>query len=282
MVKLKTLAVLTLGILIGAIGSALWIGSDLITPAPRLAVADLSKSAPNSTFDLGRLMMARIAKSFVADSRSQYPSRLGITFFASPRPFGDFLCSVDVYNFNQRIVHGSALDVPQYWDGGLDIATQFGLNSELDATRKNLSDFRCLGYKDFKHLIYGVDGGVVERGVRLLALAKRQELDRSAAFKISCLDGRPEPEKAPANCDGAALLRETNLKQIRRVYVDRENKDRTGADHVDIIDMIPTPGGCLGGADTLMFVISSRETYGRQSSSAGDIREVYVERDHIC
>jgi hypothetical protein len=261
-------AALALGALLGGAGVLAW------TRAHPADGRDLSarKPAEVSQAELGRLLMTRVARGLVAVRSPNAPMRDGAVLFDAPKIYGDVLCSVRAYAFPAWIVRGrpDPADAAAPWKDDLRIEERYAVWREPGAPAPPglTPETACARLHDVQHLILG-EGPAVVRDVALVDAAIRQVRAGAPAFALTCIDRRRE---TPVACDGAAILRQASVRQIRQVGADWNGAAASGAGHLDMVFLEPPAGEALtlqltiapgaGGEDALRAIAIARDATG--------------------
>jgi hypothetical protein len=226
-----------------------------------------------STAELGARLMARIGANFVADTRSEPRSRSALTFFDTPKPFGDWLCRVNAYSIDPKIVTGASTSEPGSWGDDLRFETLYVMwrrpTASVSASRR---DQACAHWRDFQKLIRGEDGIAVERGAYVLDKALTALRNGRADFPIACKDIRTYHEEKP--CDGRAVLRSLSLRQLGEVKTGAEKDVEGGTQRADELSyMTIRPDGVDEYVD---LEIINVQHFGKQSAFEGDVSSIRI------
>ncbi len=266
------------GFVVGAIVVSCW---AVIRPGPS-ATEDLRDQVHTATMpraELARALFDRVAPTFVGDTRVE-DRRVGyVAFIAQPKLYGRFMCSVDAVSLpwkSTKLPRG-AVPFPN-----VSFDTGYGIRRAPDAPQEEVTDLNvpCAHYRDFDHLISG-DGLAIDRAVSVLNKAMVRARSNQGGFVLKCADDRDGTNKP---CDGGAILRTLNLKDIDQVEAGDVRKSERSAEYADRIWMNTTGRGhgCHGGADTMIIRVVSLQTFGRQAASDGEPTEIDIRRGYIC
>ena len=233
-----------------------------------------------STTALARVLLDRVARTFVADSRPRWPLAAGVGFYTRPKAFGEALCQIDVVSVPGKIVRGGAARAQGGRDDDISILTMYGVWKKPGIVGGSgiADDAACSRFRDFDHLISG-DGLAVERGVNMvysvIDLVKAGRIN----FNVTCVDQRQD---RPVRCDGAALIRTMDPKEISQIDNIEETSTSGSAHHVDEVVLRQRGRGSCGLEEMLTLKIGSTQVYGRHTAWQGDPTSVDLERSVIC
>jgi hypothetical protein len=277
---LTVVGVFGAGVAIGVAGMALLLAYDGGAAARRLAaLGSAGDLAHRPTRSLGRELMGRVGDRFVHDTRRPGSSLAnGVGFFDQPKPYGSWLCRVNLYYVHPRIVAGKAARDKDFWDDDLEVRRLYGVWKRPTAPDdpKLDRDAACARYDDFDHLFSEDDLLAAERGVYLLDVASQAARTGKPPFALTCVDQRRKYAGEP--CDGLPVLAAADLKKIRQVADTHERRDDEAAYRTDTIYM--AQDGDIGGHPvTTAFVIQSVQRFGKNSVSEGDVVSVEVRRE---
>lgn len=194
------------------LGAALTIGLSTCS-----APAALLEHLPEPM--LARTLLAGSASDVVKSER--YPE--AIALYARPVPVSETLCRVVRYEFDRRAsgdfsrahfasVFYAILKAPDVSTTPVDDAGSPAPADEVEFSPQTTK--ACSEYGDFDHLVAG-DSREIAQAVLLLETARWDAINGRAKFPVECRDGTHSG--AAESCDGPALLRDLDLKQVARV-----------------------------------------------------------------
>lgn len=273
--RASTLISLAIGMLFGAAAvSALWRPLLLLTEQPADAVSEARLSGL-SMQELGKVLMARVATRFV----HQRNWGSGVTFYDAPRAFGGFLCATRAYEIQDWIIQHRPRAKNEPWED-LTVDTLYGIWRRPTAPddRHLTAEAACARYKDFDHLIQEDHRGNVDRAVYVMNAAFEQARSGKVSFAVACLDRRDQvPGK---QCDGVAILKALDLKNIFQVRLESETADNASATRVDQI--MVGGGDTPHGQEVTTFTVRDVQHYGKQSMFEADVLAIDIKMDCIC
>jgi hypothetical protein len=165
---------------------------------------------------LAHVRLGRIADTMVADSRSTATSKTDITFYDEPVPYGPFLCSVHLYRTPGHGFPGSKPGAPD----SLEMTTAYGVwanpSETVDGSVRG-QERACAAYRDFEHLFVAGERADHFTAVLQFDDARDAAVAGKVNFPIACLSYRPHGEAS--RCDGPAVLKSLDLKQLVRVEI---------------------------------------------------------------
>ena len=262
--RMKTRALILVGLAGLVIGSLATVAGILFNGDVIGGVGlPLAKAKPS-----GRVLMIRVADSFVgadpAASRGGGPA----SFYDVPKPFGSNLCRVNRYVFAEKVVRGRQERVQEYFDDNLRVVTAYGLAPDRDPGKE-----ACARYRDFSHLIGGEDGTAVDRAVSLL----RQAKSGSTTFRMSCRDNRTPETRS---CNAAVVLAGVNERNIGWIEPVKERRDEHAFYRTDEMTFRPTGGDACSRPTIVIMRLDSQRRF--DGSGRDDVMALNVELTTVC
>lgn len=265
-----------------AIGAALGVGvmtaleRSEIPPITSNTTTQIATTRPEtlSTADFGAVLLTRVARSFVGDSRHTSSPDSGIAFYTQPLPYASILCRVDLVSVPARIVQDMTGTTEKFVDDiAIERAYAVWRNPvELDRTGGD-RDTACAEWRDFETLIRGEPGIFAERTLYLLESASIRARSGKPGFAITCVN---RDGQSATQCDGLKLLSEAGYRRVRWMK-GTDDVTKTGSLHLDIIGVEPTePSGYHPVA--IEIRIKSVQRAGVHDHGRFEIQSVEVER----
>jgi hypothetical protein len=232
---------------------------------------DLTKAANLSDAELARVLMDRVAPTFVASDRRD-ASFSGVRFFTAPTPFGGNLCRVDIVSFPAQVVRGQVRRGDRQWGAdNISLETTYGVwttDAAIDVAARNAArDVACANYHDFQRLIRG-DGLAIERVINVLAKAKAAFKAGRADFTVGC--GAPPPAKITRCAVSKAAVLKLDAADIGEANAISETMGQGSSAFVDRVTTRAHPDG-HGCIDFGVYRIESRQTWGTESEADPDL-----------
>ena len=181
---LPKIAILATGIAIGAMTTFLSHSSPVNSPNSSIAAVHTAAPPTGSSAELGSKLLQVVGRNLIADNRATRSPDNPFLLFATPKPFGETLCRVDVYTVAPKIVRGQ-ISEKERWDDDLEVETQYGLWKRPSLAGGD-RDRACAAYRDFEHLIR--DGSVlsVARAAFVMDEILAQAKSGKFSFEVSC------------------------------------------------------------------------------------------------
>lgn len=199
------------GLLMGALVTAVLLGA-LPLPFGIGRTHVLLERLP--TRALAHVRLGRIADTMVADSRSTATSKTDITFYDEPVPYGPFLCSVHLYRTPGHGFPGSKPGAPD----SLEMTTAYGVwanpSETVDGSVRG-QEQACAAYRDFEHLFVAGERADHFTAVFQFDAARDAAVAGKVDFPVVCFSYTPPGDAS--RCDGHAVLKSLDLKQLVRV-----------------------------------------------------------------
>ena len=228
--------------------------------------------------------MGRVARGFVAVGHPADPmSNYGAVFYDRPFGYGGGLCALRRYRFASAVVDGPLVMDTAHSDP-LDVQHVYGLwRDPGPAADGENEDEACARYRDFDHVIEGRDGMAVARSVEVLARAVRDAREGRAAYAVTCVDN--VGLGSPTACDGLALLRAADPRDIRYVRPKSGDwevpSDLAGAViHIDEVQLAPVAGKSCRKVVTPIYTLTTRQLFGKDAATT--LTSVTIERMVTC
>lgn len=240
--------------------------------------------------ELARTLMIRVAGDFVAfEGPEGANSGGGAVFYDEPTAYGDGLCRIRRYRFPPSLVSSGDFKRGEWPFEKLIVEDVFSVWREPGTSDMSrlAGDAACASFRDFSQTMSGDDSFAIERAVNVLGRAIQAAKSGRTNFSVTCIDRRSDPE-APTRCDGWALLRVTNVRQIRYVAnvagrvsdYDPDVRSKIYRDDIQI-DSAAHGEGC-GRSESLFYRLTTEQTFGEHSASGGEPRSIVIDRDIIC
>jgi hypothetical protein len=226
---------------------------------------------------MGGMLMQRIGERFVHYERG--PLKYGAVFLGAPRPHGQWLCRLSRYDIAARIVNPSDPRPQNDWQDDVSITPTYGIwkrptQVELPGYTREVA---CAAYQDVENVFTEDDANrtvsLELRAVYVLDAAIEAARRGTATFPVTCVDHR----RNGAACDGKAVLKAIELKQLRHVTNVSETTGRTdGTARSDEL-AFPVVGDSGGDhPEVMLVVIDSFQHYGRHSAAEGAPTGVHI------
>lgn len=241
---------------------------------------DYSNSTSMPTRELASRLLARVGRTFVADTRYGDQPIYWVGFYEEPKPYGEVLCRVDQVNVPRKIIRGRYGNRQDFWDDDISITRMYAVwkipGSKNDLTREDA----CARYRDFGRLIYGKNGDTVERAVNVISDAVNKARLGKVDFKLTCRDARERDH--PKSCDGAALLAHLDPRDIFQVEQAETTKTERSERHVDIVYARQGKMLSCHRREQVRLDVVSTQVYGRHAISEGDLQDINIVRANPC
>lgn len=206
----------------------------------------------------------RLGKTLIASARRYEGAKV---YYAQPKPYGRWICRVDVINLPGWIVEGRPKPEAKFWEDDLAVSTLYAAwrspQEHQDADRMTA----CKDFRQFDRLFYADEGNNPERDIYVLDQLLRAIAKGSPAFKLTCIDKRETTEGRP--CDPAKVLRGITIQSPFSAASKGEREVSSGQIHSDTLRF--DFGRKHGHPVDLAIEFESKQTYGKQSNSEGDI-----------
>lgn len=250
------------------LGAALWIG----TPG----AARVRRDGPGT---LGERLLGRVAQGFVAGR----PSGGGYVFYDQPLPYGHWLCRTNAYFVPRKVVTGRWERPQDRWEDPLKIAVRYGAwRRPRGRDFSDAGEKACAKFRDFGNTFTteGREHDDPERAAFMVdAAATAARAPGALAFPVTCRAfDKMGPREQP--CDGRSILRGLSVRGLGHAKNLSFTSDAEFGDSVDELTLA-APGEA-GTGSWLVLVVASRQHWGRDSVSEGEVKsvEVRVERMH--
>jgi hypothetical protein len=231
-----------------------------------------------NTADLGAMLMARVGRNFVADSRKEWPAKHGVNFYAAPKPYGSWLCRVDVVSIAGKIVMSEVEGSANRWDDDIDIKTGYGTWTSPTNPSED-RDKGCSEYREFNELFFVDEKIDPLRAAFLLDTLISDARQKATKYPIQCWDAVEDIRDKPKPCDGNATLAALALSHLGSAQSRSEtemSKSKMREDELffrlDSKSEHPL---------VMTVNVTSEQHYGKQSSSEADIRAVTINKSYI-
>jgi hypothetical protein len=248
--------------------------AGIVLATTRAILADKSVGSRAGTPEqLGTRILGRVAHGFIASRRT--PSNGGFLFYDQPLPYAESLCRTNAYFVPEHVVTGK-LDRPQdRWEDKLRIETRYGVWRPVGRGEGNSREKACAAFRDFDNMFTAEgDPPEPERAVFLLdALVTAARGSGPLPFPVTCRRySKGEPHGRP--CDGRNLLRDLSVRGLRHARMVSFSYGREFGDSVDALSL-PTPPAAEQ-AGSMQLMVASRQHWGRDSVSEGEVKSVSV------
>lgn len=213
--------------------------------------------------------MGRVGQRLVA--AEQRPE--GVRFYDQPKPYGHWLCRVNVYWVPQKIVTGEEVRGQDWWADDLSVQRRYGIwrRPSAGGSSDEARHKACVGFKAFDTTFEAAgDPPEPERAVFLLErLIMAARAGGPLPFPVMCRRWAKHGE-TPQRCDGMAILRGVSLRDLgyaKVISFDHGKKFGSSRDELRI--------GSRAHEDVTLTV-DSRQHWGRHSIAEGEVRSVAV------
>ncbi|MBB4100461.1 hypothetical protein [Sphingomonas kyeonggiensis] len=277
------IAILAAGIAIGAMTIVLTHStSGIRADKPTVAVAPIASPSTGSSAELGSKLLQIVGRNLIADNRAMRHPDGPLLLFATPKPFGETLCRVDVYTVAPKIVRGQ-ISEKERWDDDLKVETQYGLWKRPSLAGGD-RDRACAAYRDFEHLIR--DGSVlsVARAAFVMDEILAQAKTGKFGFQVTCTRFARDPNADPAPCDPVTVLRLLKLKDIYRA--EQKSEVKGGRSYIRQDEILVAGSGLKAELKTNRYLfavinVEDEQHVGRQSIDEADVRAVKIEISEV-
>lgn len=241
---------------------------------------DYSNASSIPTKQLASRLLARVGRTFVADTRYGEQPIHWVGFFTQPKPYGDALCRVDQVNVPRKIVRGRADDEKELWEDDISGNRMYAVWKVPGVSSSLTREQACARYHDFGRLIEAADPTALERMVNLIPVAVMKAKAGKVEFKLTCLDDRDHNH--PKTCDGSALLALVDPRDFAQVDQTETVKSGHSERHVDYVYMRRVWNSGCGRNEMTRLEVTSTQIYGRHAIDEGDVQEINIVRSTFC
>jgi len=245
----------------------------------RAGVRQEVRSRPVESADLGERLMARVGRNFVGDSRRQWPPDIGMTFYSEPKPYGSWLCRVDLVSVPPKIVQGTS-DGSDFYDDDIKVFTKYGLwrSPTGPDQSEEAQSAACRAFRKFGTMIYDSTEDSVLRSTYVADVILKQVRVGRPTFPVACVDRRLGSKGRP--CDGIQQLRKLLLTDLRGVSTISEKEGPHSYTRVDRLGFRGVRTG-KGEEEVVSLRVTDEQVVSRQSADEADVKSVVVELDTI-
>jgi len=232
-----------------------------------------------SSAELGALMMARIGRHFVADSRHAGDEGLPLIFYDRPRPFGLWLCRVNVFMVPDQIVRG---DEEANGEDELELYTKYAIWRRPTAPEPSAQEREagCAAYRDFKHMFGSPNPGPEERGPYVADVIFEQISSGHATIPLTCEDHRPH--SLTGTCNALDVLRGLTLKDLGGVETKSEKEGDGVTTYEDQLTFDLKHNSQCCSEELLRMTVTSDQHWARQGGDRADPRSAALEIICLC
>lgn len=232
-----------------------------------------------SSAELGALMMARIGRHFVADSRHAGDEGLPLIFYDRPRPFGLWLCRVNVFTVPDQIVRG---DKEMHGEDELELYTKYVIWRRPTAPEPTVQEREagCAAYRDFKHMFGSPEPGPEQRGPYVADVIFEQVRSGHVTIPLTCEDQRPH--SLTGTCNALDILRGLTLKELGGVLTKSQKEGDGVTTYEDqlIFDLKHNKQCCS--EELLRMTVTSDQHWARQGGDRADPRSAALVVECHC
>lgn len=194
------------------------------------------------------------------------------TYYAQPKPYGQWTCRVDVINLPGWIVEGRQKPDSKFWEDDLVVRTHYAAwrspQERPDADRMAA----CKEFRQFDHLFYAGEGNDPERNIYVLDQLLRAIAKGSPAFKLTCIDRRAILKGN--TCDPATAVRGITIHTPFTATSEDEWRVRGGQINFNTLRF--DLGYEHEHPVQLVIEFESMQTYGKQSIAEGTITSARI------
>lgn len=206
----------------------------------------------------------RFGKTLIASAGRYEGAKV---YYAQPKPYGGWICRVDVISLPGWIVEDRPKPEAKFWEDDIAVSTLYAawrspqVNPDADRMAA------CKDFRQFDRLFYAGEGNNPERDIYVLDQLLSAIAKGSPAFKLTCVDKRDAADGRP--CDPAKVLHGITIQSPFSAASKGERKVSGGQIHFDTLRF--DFGREHGHPVELAIEFESKQTYGKQSNSEGDI-----------
>lgn len=216
-----------------------------------------------------RARFGRLADTFVA-KRQLYGG--AVAYYTQPKPYGSWLCRVDVVTLPGWIAAGRSKPESEFWEDDLDVRRFYGA---WRSPRENETANRmeaCRGFRRFEGLFLAEGSTSPERYIYLLDQLLLDLANDGSAGKVTCLDKRKS--QSGVACNAKDLLGEVSIYTPFSAAT-RASREVAGGQIYS--DSLSFDFGDVGDHPAMLTIeFESKQTFGKQSSAEADIESAKI------
>lgn len=213
---------------------------------------------------------ARLGSTFV---ESKELNSGGKIFYAQPKPYGSWLCRIDVVSLPAWIINERQKTRSEYWQDDVEVRTEFAAWRSPSENAAIEREDACRQFRNFNSLFSadGVDGP--ERYIFLLDRLLRDLQGNQARYTTICNDKRPMDGEV--NCEPRQVLQDISIFSSFSAQTNA-SREVTGGRHWS--DTLTFDLGRQDDHPVILTIdFEAVQTYGEQSMSEADIQSAKIE-----